>query len=418
MSPLYEIFKQHPQVTTDSRNIPAGSIFFALRGASFDGNRFAADALEKGASYAVIDDPGVIGEHPALGDRLILVEESLSALQALAREHRRALGLPILAIAGSNGKTTTKELTAAVLSQKYRVYATRGNLNNHIGVPLTLLAMDAETEFGIEEMGASACGEIALLCSIAEPDYGLLTNIGHAHLEGFGGPEGIRRGKGELFDFLAAHNGRAFIPKEDEILTLMAQERPGMAVESYSRQIADKAENQLEGEFNRLNIAASLAVGRFFGVDKALMRTAIAAYHPSNHRSQRTPTERNTLILDCYNANPSSMAAALGHFAGEGAAPHARKVLILGDMRELGAWSAEEHTAILRQALMMADAELHLVGSDFAQAYETLQPAGAIHCHATCAELINRLKAEPITDALILIKGSRSIGLEQVIPYL
>lgn len=418
MSPLYEIFKQHPQVTTDSRNIPAGSIFFALRGATFDGNRFAADALEKGASYAVIDDPGVVADHPALCERLIVVEEVLATLQALAREHRRALGLPILAIAGSNGKTTTKELTAAVLSQKFGVYATRGNLNNHIGVPLTLLAMDAHTEFGIVEMGASAGGEIALLCTIAEPDFGLLTNIGHAHLEGFGGPEGIRRGKGELFDFLASHNGRAFIPQEDEVLKSMGQERPGLLVESYSRAIARNTENQLEGEYNRHNIAAALAVGRFFGVGEAEMRAAIAAYHPSNHRSQRTPTERNTLILDCYNANPSSMAAALGHFAGEPAQPHARKVLILGDMCELGAWSQEEHAAVLRQALRMGNTEIHLVGNDFAEAYRALQPAGVLHCHATCAELIDRLKADPIVDALILIKGSRSIGLEQLIPYL
>lgn len=418
MNNLYSYYILHPQVTTDSRQIPAGAIFFALRGASFDGNRFAVDALKEGASYAVIDDPEVAREHPEFGDRLLVVEDTLSALQTLAREHRRTLGLRILAIAGSNGKTTTKELTAAVLGRKFRTYATVGNLNNHIGVPLTLLAMDQNTEFGIVEMGASSCGEIAQLCSIAEPDFGLLTNIGHAHLEGFGGPEGIRRGKGELYDFLALTGGRAFIPEEDKILMAMGKERPKLLMEGYSTHIADEAENHLEGDFNRLNIAAAMAVGRFFGVEEEEIRAAIAAYRPSNHRSQRTTTDRNTLILDCYNANPSSMAVALKHFAEESGQPHSQKILILGDMRELGAWSLEEHISILRQALMIADTEIYLVGANFAEAYAALQPSTTVHCYPSCVELIDHLKSEPISNAQILIKGSRSIGLEQLIPYL
>ena len=201
MSSLYELYLRHPRISTDSRRIEPDSVFFALRGASFDGNRFAADALEKGAAYAVVDDPSLPNTRPDKADRLIVVDDALQTLQALAREHRRELGLPILAITGSNGKTTTKELVSRVLAEKYEVYATRGNLNNHIGVPLTLLAMTRDVEFGIVEMGASACGEIALLCSIAEPNYGIVTNIGRAHLEGFGGPEGVRRGKGELYDW-------------------------------------------------------------------------------------------------------------------------------------------------------------------------------------------------------------------------
>ena len=214
MSELYDIFREHPHISTDTRNIGADSIFFALRGATFDGNHFAAEALDKGAAYAVVDDPAAVTD-----ERMVLVGDTLGALQELAREHRRRLAIPILAISGSNGKTTTKELVSRVLAERFEVYATRGNLNNHIGVPLTLLAMTRDTQFGVVEMGASACGEIALLASIAEPNYGILTNIGRAHLEGFGGPEGVRRGKGELFDYLAANGGRAFVPREDATLT-------------------------------------------------------------------------------------------------------------------------------------------------------------------------------------------------------
>ena len=253
MSELYDIFREHPHISTDTRNIGADSIFFALRGATFDGNRFAAEALDKGAAYAVVDDPAAVTD-----ERMVLVGDTLGALQELAREHRRRLAIPILAISGSNGKTTTKELVSRVLAERFEVYATRGNLNNHIGVPLTLLAMTRDTQFGVVEMGASACGEIALLASIAEPNYGILTNIGRAHLEGFGGPEGVRRGKGELFDYLAANGGRAFVPREDEMLTNMAAERDGLAAEYYSITLAEDLENHLEGHYNRFNIAAAV----------------------------------------------------------------------------------------------------------------------------------------------------------------
>ena len=305
MSELYELFLEHPVVSTDTRRIVPGSVFFALRGATFDGNRFVAEALARGAAFAVADDPAAAGGDP----RIRFVPDTLQALQTLAREHRRALGIPILAISGSNGKTTTKELVSRVLASRFEVYATRGNLNNHIGVPLTLLAMDARTQFGIVEMGASACGEIALLASVAEPDYGLLTNVGRAHLEGFGGPEGVRRGKGELFDYLAAHGGTAFVPEEDATLSAMAAERPAMAVERYSRSLADGLENRLEGSYNRYNIAAAVAVGHRFGIPDGEIRRAIASYTPDNNRSQRTETERNTLVVDCYNAKPSTMRA-------------------------------------------------------------------------------------------------------------
>ncbi len=418
MSRLYDLFCAHPLISTDSRNVAAGSIFFALRGASFDGNRFAVDALNRGAVCAVVDDPELVKLHSDQAERLFLVDDVLVALQELAREHRRALHIPIVAIAGSNGKTTTKELTAAVLGERYAVYATRGNLNNHIGVPLTLLAMDRKVELGVVEMGASACGEIALLCSIAEPDCGLLTNIGRAHLEGFGGPEGIRRGKGELFDYLAQHGGKAFVPMEDEVLQAMGHERQGLCVESYTVTLADDVENQLEGVFNRFNIAAAMAVGRHFGIEEPAMRRAIAAYRPSNHRSQRMVTARNTLILDCYNANPSSMAASLGHFDKESAEGFVGKVVILGDMLELGDWSAEEHRRILRRAHAIEGVTIHLVGPRFAEACVALGLESEVRSHFSREELVEELAQRPVAGALILIKGSHSIGLEKLVESL
>ncbi|MBR0330742.1 MAG: UDP-N-acetylmuramoyl-tripeptide--D-alanyl-D-alanine ligase, partial [Alistipes sp.] len=234
MSALYEKYLDHPFISTDTRRIRPDSLFFALRGASFDGNRFAEEALAKGAAYAVVDDASVVQD-----ERYILVEDTLSALQALAREHRRALGIPILAVAGSNGKTTTKELVSRVLAQKFRLYATQGNLNNHIGVPLTLLAMDRTIEFGVVEMGASAQGEIAALCAIAEPNFGILTNVGRAHLEGFGGVEGVRKGKGELFDYLNNTKATSFVREEDLVICSMAEERSSLRVNYYSEQLAE-----------------------------------------------------------------------------------------------------------------------------------------------------------------------------------
>lgn len=411
---LYDLYRAHPRISTDTRHIEPGSIFFALRGATFDGNRFAAEALEKGAAAAVADDPAAA----AADSRILLVGDTLRALQELARTHRRALGIPILAISGSNGKTTTKELVSRVLARRFRVYATRGNLNNHIGVPLTLLAMGEDTQFGVVEMGASACGEIARLASIAEPDYGILTNIGRAHLEGFGGPEGVRRGKGELFDYLAAHGGEAFIPEEDPILMAMAAERPALRVASYSRRGAETFENRLEGEYNRFNIAAAVAVGHHFGIPEAAIREAIATYIPDNNRSQRTETTRNTLVVDCYNANPSSMRASITHFLAEPLGRRTRRVLILGDMLELGSWSGAEHREILQLAAADSEAQLLVVGREFSRVAANCAAAGRIECFPTREELLDRLRLKPVTEALVLLKGSRGIGLEKALEAL
>ena len=414
MSELYDIFRRHPRISTDTRRIEPGSVFFALHGATFDGNRFAADALSKGAAYAVVDDPAAVS-----GDRTVLVGDTLEALQELAREYRRELAIPILAISGSNGKTTTKELVSRVLAERFEVYATHGNLNNHIGVPLTLLAMTRDTEFGVVEMGASACGELALLASVAEPNYGILTNIGLAHLEGFGGPEGVRRGKGELFDFLAANGGHAFVPADDEILTGMAAERDSLAAEYYSASLADGIENHLEGSYNRFNIAAAVAVGRYFDVPDERIRHAIAGYVPDNNRSQRIGTSRNTLVADCYNANPSSMRASVGNFLAEPLEERQRRVLILGDMLELGDWSEREHAAIIEMAAQDPEAELLLVGPEFAKAYDGLaeKPANVTLC-PTRDDLISLLKVSPVEHSLVLVKGSHGMGLEQALEAL
>lgn len=417
MSALYDIFRASTGVTTDSRAISEGALFFALRGASFDGNSFAIDALRKGASVAVIDDATVRKNAPEeLIERLFVVEDTLRALQDLAREHREALGIPILSVAGSNGKTTTKELVSRVLAEKYEVYATRGNLNNHIGVPLTLLAMDHTTEFGVVEMGASACGEIALLASIAQPNYGILTNIGRSHLEGFGGVEGIRRGKGELFDFLNATGGRAFVPADDNVLSEMAAERENMAVEYFAFATSNGVEHQLEGDYNLKNIAAAMSIGRYFDVDENRIRHAIATYTPTNNRSQRTVTDRNTLIVDCYNANPSSMRASLESFLSERS--ELPRVCILGDMLELGEWSAEEHRSIV-ELIAAADFErIWLVGKHFTEAATTIANNPRVSCFASREQVAERLETDPIEGALVLVKGSHSIGLEKLIPLL
>ena len=401
MSELYDIFREHPHISTDTRNIGADSIFFALRGATFDGNRFAAEALDKGAAYAVVDDPAAVTD-----ERMVLVGDTLGALQELAREHRRRLAIPILAISGSNGKTTTKELVSRVLAERFEVYATRGNLNNHIGVPLTLLAMTRDTQFGVVEMGASACGEIALLASIAEPNYGILTNIGRAHLEGFGGPEGVRRGKGELYDYLAAHGGTAFVPEADPTLGEMAAERPALKSVRCPLDGADGIESHLEGAYNRANIAAAAAVGRYFGVPEERIRAAIAGYRPDNNRSQRVVTGRNTLIVDCYNANPSSMRASVENFLGEPLDGRTQRIFILGDMLELGAWSEEEHRAIAALAAGDPAARLMLVGGEFARACAGSEVARRAEFYPSRTELAAELEAR-VRAHLMEVQNSR-----------
>ena len=413
---LYNSFLGSTGVTTDSRKIEVGALFFALHGASFDGNDYAVQALEQGASAAVIDREDIFNNNPQYSERLFLVDDTLKALQALAQEHRRRLAIPIVAIAGSNGKTTTKELVSRVLAERFKVSTTQGNLNNHIGVPLTLLSMSADTEFGVVEMGASAQGEIALLCSIAEPNYGILTNIGLSHLEGFGGAEGIRKGKGELFDFLNENGGRAFVPQEDKVLCEMAAAREDLAVEHYSRSISEGFRSNLTGDYNRYNIAAAVEVGRYFEVADERIAEAILSFTPDNNRSQAVKTERNSLVVDCYNANPSSMEVALDNIATMKAK---HKVLILGDMLELGEWSEEAHRTILRKADTIAE-RIILVGGEFAKAFaavgEELQADYALY--PTTAEALLALENSPINNSLILLKGSRGIALEKLIKIL
>ena len=410
---LYDFFTASAGVTTDSRKIEVGALFFALHGASFDGNNYAIAALEQGASAAVIDRNDILEANADYAERLFLVDDTLEALQALAREHRRRLAIPIVAIAGSNGKTTTKELVSRVLAEKFEVSTTKGNLNNHIGVPLTLLAMSNETEFGVVEMGASAQGEIALLCSTAEPNYGILTNIGLSHLEGFGGVEGIRKGKGELFDHLNEIGGRAFVPEEDATLCAMATEREDLAVEYYTRTIAEGFKSNLTGDYNRFNIAAAVEIGRYFGVADERIAEAILSFSPDNNRSQAVKTERNQLVVDCYNANPSSMEVALDNIATMEAG---HKVLILGDMLELGEWSEEAHINILRKADGIAK-RIILVGKEFAKAHtivgEELESEYTLY--PTTAEASAAFDKEPISDSLVLLKGSRGIKLESLI---
>ncbi|MBQ5647972.1 MAG: UDP-N-acetylmuramoyl-tripeptide--D-alanyl-D-alanine ligase [Alistipes sp.] len=412
---LYTSFTNSTGVTTDSRKIEVGALFFALHGASFDGNDYAVSAIEKGAIAAVVDRRDVLDNNPSIAERLILVDDTLQALQALAQEHRRRLAIPIVAIAGSNGKTTTKELVSRVLAEKFNISTTKGNLNNHIGVPLTLLSMTSDTEFGVVEMGASAQGEIALLCSIAEPNYGILTNIGLSHLEGFGGVEGIRKGKGELFDHLDKNGGRAFVPEEDKVLCDMASNREDLAVEYYSRSIGSNFKSNLTGDYNRYNIAAAVEIGRYFGISDERIAEAILSFSPDNNRSQAVKTERNSLVVDCYNANPSSMEAALDNIA---TMESEHKVLILGDMLELGEWSEEAHINILRKADGVAE-HIILVGGEFAKAYEKSEGLQSHYAlYPTTAEALTSLEKSPISNSLILLKGSRGIALEKLIEIL
>ncbi len=413
---IYALLGPVPSVSTDSRSIAPGSVFFALKGENFNGNLYAVQALEKGAQAVVVDDPGVYAS--IQGDpRVILVGDTLEALQQVAALHRKTLGVPILAITGSNGKTTTKELISRVLSQKFRVSVTAGNLNNHIGVPLTLLAMTPQTEMGVVEMGASAQGEIAALCRIAAPDYGLITNIGRSHLEGFGGPGGVMKGKGELFDWLDAHKGTAFCFQDDLLLKELAALHPGLKTIPYAKSEAAGMETSLIGEYNRSNIAAAVAVGRYFGVGEDAIKDAVAGYRPDNHRSQRIETGRNVLIADCYNANPTSMRAAIENFIAQDAPPGLDKMLILGQMNELGDWSRDEHGAILELVAGSGIPDVYLVGEKFAEA------AGGKYPDFRLFDNVEQLRVFFEPDNLpggkyILVKGSNSIRLATLLPIL
>ncbi len=402
---LYSLFLESSGVTTDSRKIERGSIFFALKGGNFDGNRYATDAVARGASYAVVDSPEVKGEG------IILVDDVLQTLQYLAREHRRRLPIEIIAITGSNGKTTTKELLSEVLKRKYRLQATVGNFNNHIGVPLTLLSFNSDSEIGVVEMGASSCGEIAALCEIAEPNYGVITNIGNAHLDGFGGIDGVRRGKGELVDYLEKNRGEFFVAEENEEIVNLCKGR-SLKENRYSYKLAEGVESNLVGSYNSYNIATAMAIGERFGVESQSICEAIADYKPTNNRSQSTETEHNSLIVDCYNANPSSMEVALANFATLTDMP---KIAILGDMYELGEWSSSEHSRILQLALTCGAEKIIVVGEIFTEAARGIDN---IECYKNSAELAEMLTKHPIERKKILLKASRGVGLEKIIKYL
>jgi len=427
ISEVYSLFKKYPIPVTDSRNIVADSIFFALKGASFNGNKFALGALEKGSRYAVVDE-----EDYAIDERFILVDDVLTCLQNLAKEHRRNLGIPILAITGTNGKTTSKELINEVLKQKFKTSATQGNFNNHIGVPLTLLGMTAETEFGIVEMGANHPGEIKALCEIAEPNFGLITNVGKAHLEGFGSFEGVKATKKELYDYLADHDGEVFVNCENQhLLGMLNQQKKilyGNSDDAFSKARFLQAEpllilelrspigklyikTHLVGAYNFENALAAVTLGRYFNIDEIAIKQALEAYVPSNNRSQLMRTENNVLFLDAYNANPTSMQAAIENFASM---KMQNKFLILGDMLELGAESEKEHLALLELLVKKQLLNTVLVGEEFAN----LSTTDEFKTFNTVDDLLLHLDVLQLKNMYILIKGSRGIKLETVVEKL
>lgn len=425
ISELYRLYRKHPRVITDSRKDVGEAIFFALKGEHFDGNEFACRALEKGARYAVVDDPELAGKPGCL-----YVPDSLEALQGLAANHRKQLSFPLVAITGSNGKTTTRELLSVILQTQFRVGSTGGNLNNHIGVPLTLLGMEPDLEIGLLELGANHPGEIDLLCRISAPDHGLVTNIGRAHLEGFGSLEGVKKAKGELYRYLEETGGRIFCNAGDPVLlgllsgtkkgilyygeggeTLCSGEvvaaDPFLTVKIRIKDSGDwQLTTALTGTYNLENILAAVAVGNYFGIRPRNIVRALKSWSPVENRSQRIDTGRNILIMDAYNANPTSMIAALESFRGQ----EGDKVLILGDMLELGENGEQAHREVLDYCLDLQCGEVILVGSVFSG----LKKPGGVKAFASVEALDRWLTEHPLAGRLILLKGSRGIGLERV----
>ena len=418
---LYDLFIHNPQITTDSRNCPKGSIFFALKGDKFDGNQYAGKALASGCVYAVIDNPDYY-----IGERTILVDNVLKTLQQLAHHHRKVLGLPIIGITGTNGKTTTKELLAAVLSTKFNLLYTEGNFNNHIGVPLTLLRLTHDHEMAVIEMGASHPGDIKELVDIVHPNYGIITNVGRAHLEGFGSFEGVIRTKGELYDYIRRSKGKIFIKKENEYLQSIAkgieQITYGNGDDAFaSGQVVScdpflvfnwkqqgklhTVETHMIGSYNLDNVLAAVAVGRFFKIPAERISRAIAAYEPTNNRSQFKKTENNELIIDAYNANPSSMKVALDNFITMPVQP---KAIILGDMRELGPTSDELHAEVVEQIKKGQFDKVFLCGEHFSKVGKEFSP------FATTEAMTEELRRQPLKGYHILIKGYHSMGLEKL----
>lgn len=430
---LYELFISCGQkITTDTRKIEQGSLFFALKGENFDANTFVSIAIEQGCRYALTDQPAY-----ANGATILLVPDVLEALQQLAKHHRKVLGIPVIGITGSNGKTTNKELVHAVLSRKYRVYATKGNLNNHIGVPLTLLSVTPQHDMAIVEMGANHQGEIAFLSDLADPDYGLITNIGKAHMEGFGGVEGIKKGKSELYKYLRSKDGLVFVNGNDPVLMELAaglnkytfgeQEQfdvHGHALlqseyVSFKWNVKDKSSEEgalvnthMFGHYNFINLLCAAAIGHYFTVPVVQINEALASYKPEMNRSQVVKTEKNTLILDAYNANPSSMALAIHNFSEQ---PFSKKLLILGDMFELGEYAQEEHHQILEKLKTLQLSDVYLAGALF---FEFKMQYPMYHFFKDAKDVGEYLDGHIIEGSTVLIKGSRGMRLEGLVNYL
>jgi UDP-N-acetylmuramoyl-tripeptide--D-alanyl-D-alanine ligase len=418
---LYEKYLLSGTVSTDTRNISENCVFFALKGENFNGNEFAQTALDNGASFAVIDE----AKHQ-LSEQYILVDDVLKTLQELAKYHRNQLDIPFIGITGTNGKTTTKEFINTVLSQKFNTVCTKGNLNNHIGVPLTLLSIDNSCEMAIIEMGANHVGEIAFLCNIAQPDYGIITNIGTAHVEGFGSAENIKKTKNELYEHIASVKGKVFVNNQDEILMDLSQNIDRL---SYGDDKSDCSatllssipyvkikwnehiiESQLYGKYNFDNILAAICIGNYFKVDSKKIKTAIASYTPTNNRSQIIQIDGNTIFLDAYNANPTSMNAAIDTFSEN---EHSNKLMVLGDMLELGDISKTEHQNIVDKANKLAINAL-FVGQEFGS---VSRKYGFVFLKDV-SMAIDWIKQTGLLNHQILIKGSRGIRLEGIAEYL
>jgi len=421
ISNLYRLFLESAGVTTDSRKVEKNSIFFALKGERFNGNDYAAQVLEAGAAYAVIDE-----EEKRLNDQCIVVSNVLETLQELANYHRKQFDIPVLAITGSNGKTTTKELINEVLATTYKVHYTKGNFNNHIGVPLTLLAMPKDTEIAVIEMGANHLEEIDFLARIAEPNFGLVTNVGRAHLEGFGSFEGIIKAKGELYDYLGNHKGIAFVNQEENHLLEMAalcenvityesgegnsnisfkSASPFLSISFDNGTNLEMIQTQLIGAYNYPNILTAITIGRYFKVSFMNMKKALEAYTPSNNRSQLVKKGTNTIILDAYNANPTSMKAALSNFSQMEAD---KKVVIIGDMLELGDESEQEHQEIINSIQDADFSQIITVGKEFLK-------VNSLNAYETIEDLKAKWDWEVFDNTTFLMKGSRGISLEKLL---
>ncbi|MFI2741993.1 UDP-N-acetylmuramoyl-tripeptide--D-alanyl-D-alanine ligase [Zhouia sp. PK063] len=414
---LHRIFLATKKISTDTRNIEPNSIFFALKGEHFNANSFTSEAIAKGAALVIIDEDAY-----EIPEKTFLVDDVLTTLQELANYHRNYLKLPIISLTGSNGKTTTKELINAVLLQKFKTVATKGNLNNHIGVPLTLLSMQKDTELGIVEMGANHQKEIEALCKIAQPDYGYITNFGKAHLEGFGGVEGVIKGKSELYDFLISHNKTIFINEDDAIQLKKTTAYPNtFSFGEYSEKLKIKflaadpmvtvqvdgltIKSHLIGKYNFYNIAAAIAIGYYFEVDPSKIKKAIEHYIPSNNRSQILEKGDKTIILDAYNANPTSMKAALDNFAQ---LSNLNKIAFIGDMLELGNEAEKEHQYIVDYISELGLTNIFLIGKNF---YKT---KASFPKYIDFTALKENVNFSTFSNAIILIKGSRGIALERI----